>query len=300
MRITQQMLYQTALNDLQASLQQLAKLQTQAATGKRINRPGDDPFATEKALSFRARIQAGESALHSINMSLDWLTATEKALGDLGDILTRTEALALRGASESLGADGREALATEVDGILEQVVGIANTRHNDQYLFSGFQTDAAPFDITRDPTTGQITTATYVGDAGRIERKVEPGSTMAINVVGDSLFGDAFAALIDLRDGLQAGTFNVDDVAAAMTDVQTARDAAFDVRAAVGTKIRRLDTTAERLASRQTDLRALLSQFEDADLTEVISRLTQQQFLYQSALAVSGQVLKTSLIDFLQ
>jgi flagellar hook-associated protein 3 FlgL len=293
------MMSQTALANMQANLRRLAILQDQASTTKRISVPEDDPSGTQRAMGYRARIKNTETLLGSLMLSDDWLSATDEALTHLTTALTSAETAALKGANEAMGEDERRALAGSVDGILEDVVDLANTRHGDQHLFSGFRTDRAAFVETRDPGSGQITGVTYQGDDGAIIHEVESGSEIAINVTGDSVFTDVISALIDLRDALQAGTFVAEDVAAALTAVQDQMDEVLDVQAAVGTKLVRVGSSETRTEGRQTELEALLSQTEDADMGEVIVKLTQQQLVYESALNVNAKMLNMSLLDYL-
>ncbi|MCB0209801.1 MAG: flagellar hook-associated protein FlgL [Anaerolineae bacterium] len=298
MRVTQQLLNQSALNGMQNNLRRVKTLQEQAATSKKVNRPEDDPFAVEQTLGFRSRIKASETARKNIAMSQDWLDATDKALGDISDLLTRTRSLALKGASDTLGPDERQALATEVDGIIEQAIAIGNTRHGDHYLFAGFQVDTQPF--SRNPATGSVTSTTYNGDNGQIIREVEPGTDMVINTPGDTLFTNVFNTFINLRNTLQASPFVTSDVASVATDLEDKLDNVLDVQAATGTKIRRLEASADRMEASEVGMRELLSDAEDTDLAEVASQLSQQQFVYQTALAVNGQILRTSLLDYLR
>ena len=298
MRITQQLLNQSALNGMQTNLRRVKTLQEQAVTSKKVNRPEDDPFAVEQTLGFRSRIKASETARQNIAMSQDWLNATDKALGDISDLLTRTRSLALKGASDTMGPDERQALATETEGIIEQAIAIGNTRHGDHYLFAGFQVDTQPF--SRNPATGAITSTTYNGDNGQIVREVEPGTDMVINTPGDPLFTDVFNTVISLRDALQASPFEASDVASVAADLETQLDNVLDVQAATGTKVRRLEATSDRMEASEVGLRELLSKAEDADMAEVASQLNQQQFVYQTALAVNGQILRTSLLDYLR
>lgn len=300
MRITQSMLSQTALEGLQANQRLLMKVQKQAVTGKRVTRPADDPFSVEQALGFRTRIKVSETARQNISLSLDRLNATDKSLNDMTTILARVEGLALQGANETLGPEERQALAVDVNGMIEQAIAIGNSRHGEHTLFAGFQTDTLPFEVTRDPLTNLITSTTYNGDAGLIMREIEPGIDMAVNVLGDPLFTGVFDSLIDLRDALQAGPFDVSAVTAELTNVRVQADNILDVQAAIGTKVRRLETTANRMTEAEIDLRRLLSKAEDADMAEVVTQLNQQQFVYQTALAVNGRVLRTSLLDFLR
>ena len=298
MRITQQMLSQRALDAMQTNINRLANLQEQAVTTKSLQRPEDDPFAVQQAMGFRARIQEGETILDNVALGRDWLDANDGALTDLTTLLGRAEVLALKGASEQLGAGERAALATEMEGIIEQAIGIGNTRHGDQFLFAGFKTNATPFQAVL--TGGLITGATYVGDAGSILRQVEPGVDMAINVPGQPLFGGVFGALIGLRDAVRANPFDVGDVTTALGDVKDQTDNVLDVQSSIGTKMNRLDLAAGRTEVRQLGLESLLSRSEDADMAEVVSDLAQQQFVYQTALAVNAQVLRLSLMDYLR
>lgn len=298
MRVTQQMLNNTALNGMQTNLNRIQDLQKQAASGKRVSRPGDDPFAVEQSLGFRSRISASETARQNIGMSQDWLNATDKALSDMGELLTRTRTLALKGASETLGPDERQALATEVNGLLDQAIAIGNTRHGEEYLFAGFQVKTQPF--TGNMTGGQVTSITYSGDSGQIMREIEPGTDMAVNIPGDTLFTGTFDTLMKLRDSLEADPFVVSDVSDIAADTEAELDTILDIQAATGTKARRLETTAARMEDTEIGMRELLSNAEDVDMAEIASQLNQQQFVYQTALSVNGKVLRTSLLDFIR
>lgn len=299
MRITQQMMNQTAIEGMQTNMRRLADIQKQAVTTKRVSKPEDDPFAVEQSLGFRARLQAGEAILHNVSMSSDWLNATDKALSDMTTLLNRAQDLALRGANETLGPSERQSLATEIEGLLEQAVALGNTRNGDQYLFSGFQVDKPTFSINRD-STNLITSVDDINDSGQIQREVEPGVNMAINIQGGPAFNGTFNTLMALRDALRSSTFTTGAVSTQLNQIQTQRNNILDLQAAVGTKVRRLEATASRIETAQVGLQELLSKAEDADMAEVISHLNQQQFAYEAALKVNAQTLSMSLLDFLK
>ncbi len=306
MRVTQKMMVNTALDGMQTNLRSLTDLQRQAVTTKRVSRPHDDPFAVEQSLGFRMRIQANETAQNNMAQSQNWLYATEAALSDTGDMLTRTQGLVLQGANDTMGTEERQSIAIEVNQVLEEMLAISNTRHGDDYLFSGFNIDKAPFEATRNPN-GQITsiavnpaiTATGSNISGTIVREVEPGTDMSINVSGSTVFTDIFNTLITVRDALTTVPYDPTVVSNAITDIKTRMDTTLDVQAAVGTKLRRLDSSSQRLQSAQVGMKELLSNAEDADMAEVVSDLNNQQYIYQAALAVNGKILRTSLLDYL-
>ena len=300
MRVTNQMLNQSALDGMQTNLQRLMKLQKQAVTGKKLQQPGDDPFAVEQALGFRNVINQLETSRHSNAATSDWLTSTDQALSQLGDISLRAEEIALRGASDSLGFEGRQALATELEALIEDSIAIGNTQHGDDYIFSGFKVTTAPFEAVRDPINGLIVATTYVGDQGSIVREVEPGTDMTINVLGDPLITDVITSLIGLRTNLQSPSASLTNISGDLDKIRLQKDKIFDSQAIVGTKARRLQSIASRFEKMEIGFRELLSKAEDADMAQVISQLNQQQFVYQTTLSVNAQSLKTSLLDFLR
>ena len=300
MRVTHSMLQQSALSNLQDNLNRVMIAQKKAATGKRVTRPADDPFAVEQALEFRTRIKINEASQQNIAMSLDWLNATDNALTDLNDTLIRTKNLALRGSNETLNAEERNQVSVEVNQLLEEMIAIGNSKHGEHTLFAGFKVDTSPFEVTRVAVTGFVTGTTYNGDAGLIMRQIEPGIDVAVNVTGDLIYTDTFDTLIDLRDALRTDPFDASAVAVEITNLQDRMDTVLDIQAAIGTKARRLEATSSRLGDADIALKGLLSKAEDADMAEVISELNQQQFVYETALAVNGRVLRTSLLDFLR
>jgi len=300
MRITQKMVAQSALNGMQTNLRRLSDLQRQAVTTKRVNRPEDDPFAVEQGLGFRTKIKASETARDNIAQSKDWLNATDKSLSDVSDLLTRAKTLALQGINGSLGPDERQSVSIEINQMLEEALALGNTRHGDDYLFSGFNINSPAFVETRD-AAGKITAVAANGDiTGQIVREVEPGTDMAVNVPGDTVFTNVFTTLINTRDALAQNPFDPSVVSAALTDLDTQLDNTLDIQAAVGTKVRRLTVATERMQATEAGLHELLSKAEDADMPEVVSDLNQQQFIYQTALNVNGRVLSTSLLDFIR
>jgi len=292
------MLHQMAVDGMQTNLLRLSNTQRQAVTGKRVSRPQDDPFAVEQSLGFRQRIKAGDSILRNVGLSQDWLNATDKALGDMANVLTRAQSLALQGANDTLGADERASLATEVDGLLEQAVAIGNARHGDHYLFSGFQINTRPFEAVK--VGGETTSVTYNGDHGAMLREAEQGINITINTQGDPLLSQVFDKLIELRDNLRAAPFSTNAVSSVGADLKNQMNQILDQQAVIGTKVRRLQTTAERVQDGQTGLKSLLSNAEDADMAQVVSDLQQQEFVYRTALAVNAKVINVSLLDYLR
>jgi flagellar hook-associated protein 3 FlgL len=295
MRITNPMVSDTVLRNLQNNLAELERLQNQLTSGKRLSRPSDDPPAVETALNYHATIAAGEQYLRNMDSSSAWLQATDATLGSANDLLQRARELAVQGANDTLDTNQKADIAAEVDQLLQQMVQLGNATLKGQRLFAGLKTDANPFTLNAGPPT----TVAYSGDNGQMLREIDVGTTMAINTPGNSVFAPAFAALISLRDNLRAGN----SAAVRATDipgVDAALDTVLTTRASVGAKVNRLQGAQDRQQQLQARITELLAKTEDTDYTAAISDFTQQDTVYKASLQAAAKALQPSLMDYLR
>jgi flagellar hook-associated protein 3 FlgL len=295
MRITSSMVSDTVVKNLQNNLGALEQLQSQLTSGKRLNRPSDDPPAVETALNYHATIAAGEQYLRNMDNSTAWLQATDSTLGSATDLLQRARELAVQGANDTLDTNQKGDIAAEVDQLLQQMVQLGNATLKGQRLFAGLKTDANPFTLNAGPPT----TVSYGGDSGQMQREIDVGTTLAINMPGNTAFAPAFSALVSLRDNLRAGN----SAAVRATDlpgVDAALDTVLTTRATVGAKVNRLEAAQSRQQELQARITELLAKTEDTDYTAAISDFTQQQTVYQASLQTAAKTLQPSLMDYLR
>ncbi len=295
MRITNRMLTDAVLTDISANARRMAALQQQLSSGKRLRQPADDPPGVERALTYRAALTASQQYLATMESSLAWLTATDDALGSATDVLQRAHELAVQGANDTLGPSQMASLAAEVNQLLEHLVALGNATLRGQRLFAGLRTDTNPFTLNPGPPT----TVTYNGDAGPMQREIDIGTVIPINVPGNTVFPALFAALINLRDHLQAG----DSTAIRTSDlgaIQSGLDSLLAVRADVGARMNRLEAARERQQLLQDHLGNLKSQVEDADFEQTVTDLAMAEAVYKAGLASAARVLQPSLLDYLR
>jgi flagellar hook-associated protein 3 len=121
------------------------------------------------------------------------------------------------------------------------------------------------------------------------------GGSAALGIKGSpDIFGNLMLLVDSLEKNDRAGVGNL------IGGLQKATDHILDSRAAVGAKVRRIDSTTDRLSALTVSVTGLLSQVEDADIVKVTTELATQQNVYQAALNAVARVLAPSLIDFLQ
>ena len=173
---------------------------------------------------------------------------------------------------------------------------LANTKIGNSYILAGHRTDASPF--TRDDDFN----VTYNGDNGDIRIIIGENVKMSINVTGDETFIDGvniFHVLRDLKNGLEDN-----DTGAISEQIERLDDCLnqiLDARSRVGAKLNRLDTTENYWSDFKMNIKEILYNTEDVDITRAYTDLTAQETAYQASLAASSAILQSgSLIDFLR
>src|SRR5690606_9167286 len=198
LRVTNQMMAHRMMQNLWASLGRLGRSDQQLSTGRRISMPSDDPSGTEAAMRLRTSIQAGEQYIRNVDEALSWLEATDSALDHVTQVMQRARELILYGANGTLPEESRQALADEMEQLLEDLVNVANSKHGQRYLFAGENTLQQPFTVVRenDDPNRRIVDVIYDGtrldpnaELFGLEVEIEAGITFRYNLFGDDVFG---------------------------------------------------------------------------------------------------------------
>ncbi|HEY64318.1 MAG TPA: flagellar hook-associated protein 3 [Caldilineae bacterium] len=295
MRVTQKRLIEEASWNIADHLERLQRLQSVLASGKRIQKPKDDPLGIERALEIRSYLRGLETSLRNIRLTTDWLGATEKALQDLNDVLKRAQTIALNAASEaSQSPEAFQGWIAEVEALLKQAVQIGNSNHRGLYLFAGRKVKTAPFELTS-ASSWQVT---YHGDDGKLEHELEKDVRIQVNISGEyPLFQQVFNSLIDLRSRLESGdTAGIRD---SVGDLEQAMDSVLEALSVVGSRTNRVNATEKRLKKWELELRRLLSDLEDADIAETALNMSLEDQVYRALLAASARLVGPALIDYL-
>src|SRR5262245_14251887 len=137
MRITHNMISDTTIRNMRNNLEKLESLHSSITTGKRLNRPSDDPTAVARTLTYTGDLAAGEVFLRTMDSAMSWMSATDSALDDAGNLLQRARELAVQGANGALTTDDMKRIGAEVDNLLKQMTVNGNASLRGQRLFAG-------------------------------------------------------------------------------------------------------------------------------------------------------------------
>ncbi|HEY1078963.1 MAG TPA: flagellar hook-associated protein FlgL, partial [Bdellovibrio sp.] len=158
---------------------EMADLQNQAATQKRINKPSDDPLASARVLVARTEERGNTQFIKNINNARSFLEFSDQSLGELSDALVRAKELAISQANDASGnTESRMVTAAEVEQLYNQAVQIGNRKLGERYIFGGYRTQSMPFDQQGE----------YSGDDGDIKIQIHKDSFVAMNVPGVKVF----------------------------------------------------------------------------------------------------------------
>ena len=294
MRISNQQIVNRVLSQIATTQQRLSDVQQRLGSGLRISRPADDPYNASRILAARTELDRIQQYDRNAAVALADLAATEGALTRLTELLQRASELSIQAATGSINAEGRNAIATEVAGLIAEAIAIGNASHAGGYLFAGQKTDTVPYvpDFPNSPTA-----VTYNGDSGLIQREIAEGVRVAVHITGDRVLPGVFVALIQFRDDLLANDSAALTGAAAALESQL--DGVVGLRSEIGATMRRVELSQTRLEDDRARVRTLLAQIEEVDLAETIVE-QMQETAYQAALGSAARTLGVSLMDFLR
>jgi flagellar hook-associated protein 3 FlgL len=262
------------------------KTQEMIVSGKRINRPSDDPIGMSNVMGYRSTISSLDQYTENIGNAKMRIDTAENVLGIVTDLLNDAKGIAF-----DSNPDMRQNLAQDVAAIREQVLQIANYQLNDKYIFSGDMIDTTPFNAA----------GVYAGDNGNADYIIGKNAQVEIAADGGNIFQgavDIFAVLDTLETELIAG--NPTGITNQIVPIDNAINNINTIRAQNAGDYKRLEATENHYAYFKVNVEELMSRTEDADLAEAIIDFQAQQTTYESTLATSSMIMQKSLIDFIR
>ncbi|HZG78002.1 MAG TPA: flagellar hook-associated protein FlgL [Paenibacillus sp.] len=295
-RVTQSMLNTQFMRNLNNNLNRMEKLQDQMSSGRRINKPSDDPVGISFSMRYRSELETNDQYQRNVDSAISWLSYSDEVLNQAGNVMQRARELAVQGATGTNPQEALNTIAMEIDQLSEQMLGIANSKFNGKYVFNGQLTDKQPYD--------PATPGSSIPDTGAINFEIGVGVKIPVNVSARNAFGqpgspnNIFVALKELSDNLKNG--NIAGVSNSVGKLDERMDAFLAVRADIGAKTNRIELAEDRLKDININLSSLKSKTEDADMAAVIMNLKMDENVYQASLSAGSRLIQPSLIDFIR
>jgi len=192
MRVPTSLLFDQNVRAIMNNQQQLADVQESLATGKKINRPSDDPVGAAKVLRITESLDKLTQYQRNNDLLTNSLEQQEVVLQNINDAVQRARVLAIRAGSGILADADRKTIGTEIEQIRNEVFDLMNTRNaNGEYIFAGYQSQSQAYEFNPSSTTPY----TYLGDNGTNNVKLSDSVEVRSTVSGAQVFDNALARL---------------------------------------------------------------------------------------------------------
>ncbi|MGC9195547.1 MAG: flagellin [Syntrophobacteraceae bacterium] len=304
MRVTLGMSTGETLQNLNNQQVQIDTLSQEISSGVKLTAPSDDPETWSQAMNTNQNIREYNSFVSNINFGTGWGQATEAALNQLSSLVTQAKSVA-ESANSAAGSAESTTLASQVGGILNQALNLANTQYNGQYIFSGTATATQPYTI--DTSTGAVT---YSGNSDYIKVKTATGISSditpptssaagggmtSVNLTGQEVLGGSASSgsgsnilndIWNLQQALASG--NTSQVSASITTLGNDFNQINTQLASVGTTLDSFTSQQTALSTVITNAQGVLSNYQDTDVAAATISMSKAQAAYQAALEVTS------------
>ena len=307
MKISTSYMYDRAVGQMTSSQASLAQSQAQLSSGKKVLMPSDAPDEATAIQRLKSVIARQESFETAIQNSENRLKAEEVALEGAANTLVRLKELTIQASNDTYGPQDRKVIALEMQGLQEDLLSFANTRDvNGAYLFSGTRVFTPPF--SKD-AGGDII---YQGD--ETVNLVDVGDQRQIqgNRTGTQVFTRAIRTA---EDGSPQGVSffqSVQDLVSAVGNsdrtlmnrgLKELEDLSFGIslsQARVGSEMNVVENQRSVLEESKLQLQTVLSQAEDLDYTEAVTKMQKQMLALEASQASFAQISRLSLFEYIR
>jgi len=284
-----------ALDQAQSNSQQFS---SELSSGVRVTSLSSDPLAAGENVMLLNQMQQDDSFTRSSSLVSGQLQVTDSALGQVVAQLTQAVSLATSANNGTMNASDRQSVANQLAGIRDEVLSLANSSYQGQYIFAGSANSTAPFTLS---TATSPATVSYSGDQGANYLETPNGQRIQLNLPGDQIFsgagaGNVFAVLNNLIADYSAGG-NSAQAFGDTTALGSALNYVSEQRVTIDNSLTQLTAASNAVSSEQTQLTAAQTSLMQADVAQVSTQLSLSETQQTALEAVIAQLASGSLFD---
>jgi len=282
-------LSQTELEEQQAELQ--------ISTGKSVNVPSDNPTAAALLVENNDQATFTSGYLQSISSVQGQLSTASSTLSSVSSALQQALSLGVEAANDTVNASDQAAIVVQLQAIQSQLVSLANTTYEGNYIFAGTATNTAPYVVNpNDPSGSGVT---YNGNTDVNQVAIGNGYNLTVNVPGSQLFSangnSVFLAINNLIQAVQ----NNSGIGTAVNAVSAASSYLSAQTVFYGNATDQTQSETTYLNAAQLQISQQQNTLGGVDMAAAATNLSQAQTDSQAALAAIGKLSQDSLFNFL-
>jgi flagellar hook-associated protein 3 FlgL len=187
-RVSDTLVTQRLVNQLDADEVSLTRLQTEVSTGQSMVLPSDNPTAAENGIELMQQIAQNTQYQSNVSTNQAYLSATDSAMTSIGNLLNTAQSTAQAAVGSAVTSSEQQSAADQIGQIINQLVNIGNQTIQGRYLFAGSQTSVQPF--TTDGSYVQ-----YNGNESPLNSYSDLNQVFATNVNSNNVFGTLSAGV---------------------------------------------------------------------------------------------------------
>ncbi|QOS98073.1 flagellar hook-associated protein FlgL [Brevibacterium sp. JNUCC-42] len=289
-RITQNMMNNTMVRNINNSMGQMSKSYQQLSTGRLVSRPSDDPVIAARGMYYRTTLMENEQFQRNAGQAQSWMDSYDTSMNEVGSVFHRIRDLLVDSGNGTYGIEERKSIAAEIDQLKLHLGDLANQTVNGKYIYGGDNNNTPPFQNDK-----------FTSNEGKVEMEMSQGVFFQVNISGKNIFDspageNIFKTLEDIIGVLNAGDSGADYLDKMDEHINNL----LVERAALGARSNRLDLMISRLDTDSVSITSMMSKNEDADEAEVITNLKMQENVHRAALGAGARIIQPSLLDFLR
>jgi flagellar hook-associated protein 3 FlgL len=305
MKVSTSYFFDRATQQVTTAQKRVAATQAQLATGKQLAAPSDAPQKAMVIERLRTALDRQETLSANLQTVQRRYQAEESALRSSSDILARMKELSIQAANDTVGPLDRNVIAIELKTLRAQLVDVANTRDDQgQSLFSGTRALAPAFAEVdgRVVYQGDQTPVRITSGDQRLQQYNRSGTDVFTRVLRNTPDGPQgigfFDTIDDLITAVESGS--QPDLQRGIAETDTLHQGITLALAETGADQNNIQAQQDLLDETILRLKTTLSDAEDLDYTEAVTRMNKQMLSLEAAMSSFAKVSQMNLFDYLR
>lgn len=287
--------------DLLAAIAQNRQAQNtalqQLSSGRNVNQLSDNPAAASEDVLNHVQTNQDTQLLQNLSSLTSQGQAIDSSLNSAVQAVTQAISLGIEGANGTLSDADRQAVAGELIGIRDQVLGLANLTYQGNYVFAGTATSTQPFVLDNTQPNG----VKYNGNTNVNTNQISPGQKVAVNLPGSQIFTNPSGDVLGALNGLITAVQTNSGLAAASANLDKAFTVLTTQRVFYGNALNEFQSAQTFLNSDTTQLAQQENSLVGADLATSITNFEQATTATNAILNATNQILSTlNLLNYLK
>jgi len=261
-------------------------LTSELSSGLSVATLQDNPVAVAQSTLLASSIAQDDTFVQTSSGETSMMQVADSTLGEVVTQVTSALSLAVEGSNRTLNSANTTTVTQQLSGIRDQVLSLANTSYQGQYLFGGSQGSVQPFALN---TSTNPATTNYAGDTLLQYVETPSGQKIQVNLPGSSVFGSGSSGVLGALNQLIADFAGGASTASVTTDTAALTSALgqlSDQRSTLDSSLSRLQSTSTYIQTEESQLRVEQSGLVSADPASVATQLSSAETQHQALLSV--------------